>query len=106
MPFFYAPGNHDVANAFQESYWKEKFGRRYYHFVYRDVLFLVLNSDDPPSTPDDPDYKATGGTRISSQQIDYVRKALEENRNTRWTFVALHKPMWNTEHGCSRRSKS
>src|SRR5262249_36239038 len=45
MPFFYVPGNHDLANGKQEEMWKEKFGRRYYHFVYRDVLFRMLNSD-------------------------------------------------------------
>ena len=26
--------------------WAEELGRSYYHFVYRDVLFLVLNSED------------------------------------------------------------
>src|SRR5262249_31405298 len=40
MPFFYVPGNHDIANATQGKLWQEKFGRSYYHFVYRDVLFL------------------------------------------------------------------
>ena len=50
MPFFYVPGNHDVTNPEMEKIWEEKFGRRYYHFVYNDVLFLILNSDDPPGT--------------------------------------------------------
>src|SRR5216683_5314556 len=42
MPFFYVPGNHDLTNAAMEKHWKEKFGRRYYSFVYRNVLFLIL----------------------------------------------------------------
>jgi hypothetical protein len=50
MPFFYVPGNHDVTNPDQEGIWQEKFGRRYYHFGYKGVLFLVLNSDDPPGS--------------------------------------------------------
>jgi hypothetical protein len=83
MPFFYAPGNHDVANPFLAKLWREKFGRLYYHFVYKDVLFLVLNSDDPPAS----------GT-LSQTQIDYVKKTLEDNANVRWTVVALHKPIW------------
>jgi len=83
MPFFYVPGNHDVSNPFMEKLWAEKFGRRYYHFVYRDVLFLVLNSDDPP---------ASGS--ISAEQLDYVKSALEKNAGVRWTIVALHKPIW------------
>src|SRR5258707_5200401 len=40
MPFFYVAGNHDVANPFLAKMWQEKFGRLYYHFVYKDVLFL------------------------------------------------------------------
>lgn len=83
MPFFYVPGNHDVTNPVQERLWQEKFGRRYYHFVYKDVLFLALNSDDPP---------ASGS--MSAEQVAYVKKALEENPAARWTIVALHKPIW------------
>jgi 3',5'-cyclic AMP phosphodiesterase CpdA len=86
MPFFYVPGNHDLANAFEETVWKEKFGRRWYHFIYRDVLFLLLCSDDPPGKE---------GT-IGPQQRDWVQKVLAENRNVRWTIVALHRPIWNS----------
>lgn len=84
MPFFYVPGNHDISNLFQDQAWKEKFGRRFYHFVYRDVLFVMLHSDDPPGKD--------GG--IGAQQLAYVRKALEEYRSVRWTIVALHRPLW------------
>src|SRR5262245_28388769 len=35
MPFFYVPGNHDITNRVQERIWKDKFGRSYYHFVYK-----------------------------------------------------------------------
>ena len=48
VPFFYAAGNHDVGTPESAKFWEEKLGRRYYHFLYRGVLFLVLNSDDPP----------------------------------------------------------
>src|SRR5579884_2466109 len=46
MPFFYVAGNHDVSNAEQTKQWQERYGRRYYHFVYRGVLFLAVCSDD------------------------------------------------------------
>jgi len=84
MPFFYVPGNHDLANEFMSGLWRERHGRRYYHFVYRDVLFLVLNSDDPPG----------GAGGIGPDQLAYVRRALEENRGARWTVVCLHRPLW------------
>jgi predicted phosphodiesterase len=83
MPFFYVVGNHDITNAFQDKDWKERFGRRYYHFVYRDVLFLMLCTEDPPRV----------GGKIGPEQIKYVQKTLKENP-ARWTVVCLHRPMW------------
>lgn len=82
MPFFYVPGNHDISNATMEKIWIERFGRKYYHFVYRDVLFLCIDSEDPPRT------------NISKEQTEYFRKVLEENKDVRWTLAFLHKPMW------------
>jgi hypothetical protein len=87
MPFFYVPGNHDMANAFESDYWKDKFGRRYYHFVFKDVLFLFLNSDEPFEKRDTP-------PQIGADQLKYIEKTLEENRAVRWTVVCLHKPIW------------
>jgi len=84
MPFFYVPGNHDVSSAAVEKEWKEKFGRRYYHFVYKNVLFLVLCSDDP---------RGKLGN-ISDEQLAFVKKALDANPGVRWTIVSVHRPLW------------
>jgi hypothetical protein len=83
MPFFYVPGNHDLANRAMTRSWRERYGRRYYHFVYRDVLFLVLNSDDPP-----------GGGGIGARQLANACQVLRENAAVRWTVVCLHRPLW------------
>ena len=48
MPFFLVPGNHDIANDVAKEVWLDRHGASYYHFVYQDVLFLVLDSEDPP----------------------------------------------------------
>ncbi len=85
MPFFYVPGNHDVANATETDVWKERFGRRYYHFMYKDVLFLAVNSDDPHEDKEG---------RISKEQVEYFQRVLADNPNPRWIFVNLHKPVW------------
>jgi len=52
MPFFFLPGNHDHYSEASIKAWKERFGdgRGYYHFVYKDVLFLMVNTEDPPKT--------------------------------------------------------
>jgi hypothetical protein len=84
-PFFYVPGNHDLANKVMLDAWKEKFGRTYYHFVYRDVLFVMLDSEDPPGN---------SPGHLSAEQLDWLKKTLDDNKKARWTLVFLHKPMW------------
>jgi hypothetical protein len=85
MPFFFVAGNHDLANKTQAAMWQEKFGRTHYRFVYRDVLFVMLDSEDPP----DNRYGA-----ISEQQLGWLEKILAAHPKPRWTMVFLHKPMW------------
>ncbi|QYU69848.1 metallophosphoesterase [Leptolyngbya sp. 15MV] len=48
VPFFYVPGNHDLTNQVQLAEWQRRFGATYYSFTYKDVLFLILNTEDPP----------------------------------------------------------
>ena len=48
MPFFRTAGNHDISNDTAKEVWLERHGRTYYHFLYRDVLFVVLNSEEIP----------------------------------------------------------
>jgi serine/threonine-protein phosphatase CPPED1 len=89
MPFFYLPGNHDLSNPVMEKHWQEQFGRRWYHFKYKGVLFLLLNTEDVPG-------KKTGG-KFGQDQISQVKKVLEENRDVRWTFVLMHRPIWHSK---------
>ena len=48
MPFFYTVGNHDMSNNVMHEMWLERNGQDYYHFIYKNVLFLSLNTEDPP----------------------------------------------------------
>ena len=88
-PFFHVAGNHDKSNDVMGEIWKERFGPSYYHFVYKNVLFLVIDTEDPPLAQDgalQPD--------ISAEQVAYVTKVLNENPEVRWTCVFLHEPCW------------
>lgn len=82
MPFFYLPGNHDFGSELRVRKWRQRLGVSYYHFVYRDVLFLCLNTED------------ASRRNISDEQIEYFREALEANKDVRWTLVFLHQPVW------------
>ena len=86
MPFFYVVGNHDITNKIMEDIWKERLGSTYYHFVYHDVLFLCLNSEEG--------LDAHRSSFFSEQQRAYVQQALADNPDVRWTMVFLHKPVW------------
>lgn len=48
MPFFYTVGNHDMGNNIMQALWNERHGSDYYHFIYKNVLFISLNTEDPP----------------------------------------------------------
>ena len=124
MPFFRTVGNHDLGNETMEQVWRERHGPTYYHFVYRDVLFLVLNSEDPPrAAPEDIEEKIELYNRLqvedpakakemldefmatvasylgkpanfSDEQVAYVEKTLAQYPDVRWTFAFLHEPAW------------
>lgn len=85
MPLFLVPGNHDISNNVMLDMYRERYGLPYYHFVYKNVLFLVVFTEDPP-------FK-----NISETQVAYMQKALIENKNVRWTFVFMHQPMFVTD---------
>ncbi len=83
MPFFYVPGNHDLTNETMVTKWGERYGKKYYHFTYKNVLFMCLCSENPPDM----------GT-IDKEQQEWAAKTLAANKDAKWTFVFLHKPIW------------
>lgn len=122
-PFFHIGGNHDLTNPVMRKYWESRYGKRYYHFVYQNVLFLMLDSEDyseprmweifnararaielldsgKEELAKQGDYykmpeRVTG--EISDDQSSYFEKVIAENPTVRWTFVLMHKPVWQRE---------
>lgn len=122
-PIFYAGGNHDLTGEMLKQVWKARYGPRYYHFVYKNVLFLVLDAED--NTParereivalrkqaiavyqsEGPDAFAkteyallperSAGT-IGFEQSAYFQHAIADNPDVRWTFLFVHKPAWKRD---------
>ncbi|MFT6808961.1 MAG: hypothetical protein ACJA01_002193 [Saprospiraceae bacterium] len=123
MPFFYLGGNHDLTNPVMRKIWKERLGPRYYHFVYEDVLFLMMDSEDYEEERmveiytarakalkiisreiegkyEESDYyhmseRSIGG--MSNDQFNYFEKVLTKYPDVKWTFLLMHKPLWRRE---------
>ncbi|UII78474.1 metallophosphoesterase [Flagellimonas sp. CMM7] len=123
MPFFYLGGNHDLTNPKMREFWKNRFGPRYYHFLYDDVLFLMMDSEDYEEKRmleiyharaeaikiikgeidgvyEESEYFGMNERRVggmSSAQFDYYKSVLEKYPDVKWTFVLMHKPLWMRE---------
>ena len=125
MPFFFLPGNHDFYSAAAVKAWNERFGndRGYYHFVYKNTRFLVLDSEDftdeffsglkvkrneaiavykqDPARFGDTEYanmpERSYGV-ISDAQTAYALETIANNKDARWTFIFMHKPVWKDEN--------
>ena len=123
-PVFYVGGNHDLTGEVLRGVWKERIGPRYYHFVYKNVLFLVLDTEDNiaermreieeirlkgidvymkqgPEAFGQTDYASLPeriSGRVSPEQAAYARNAIQDNPDVLWTFVLMHKPAWLKEN--------
>lgn len=123
MPFFYLGGNHDLTNPAMRDFWKQRFGPRYYHFVYENVLFLMMDSEDFSENRmldiyharanalkiiagemegiyEDSEYYKMPERRLgamSNEQFTYFKDVIERYPQVQWTFVLMHKPLWKRE---------
>lgn len=127
MPFFYTRGNHDVSYPEADEVWEERYGPNYYYFIYHNVLFLVLDSEDAPRLEPPPgmeesiklynklqtedpkrakemlaefmkDSSVVAGltkpVEFPEEQLNWIKKTLQENANVLWTFLFMHEPSW------------
>jgi len=118
-PYFHVGGNHDLTNLTQRKVWARRYGPRYYHFVYKDVLFLALDTEDYTDArmaeihtmrsaylqalntdpvgarklPYATLMEAAVG-EIGPAQNAYFEKVIAKNRKVRWTVLLMHKPAW------------
>lgn len=47
MRFYMVAGNHDLSNTAMLKSWREQFGSPSYSFLYKNTLFLIIDTDDP-----------------------------------------------------------
>ncbi len=119
-PVFYIGGNHDLTGTVLQGVWDERIGPRYYHFVYKNVLFLVLDTEDntPERTQEIFEIRKAGievymnegpeafaeteyanlpekvSGNLTPEQSAYLVEAIAANPDVRWTFLFMHKAPW------------
>ncbi|EAQ98101.1 metallophosphoesterase family protein [Congregibacter litoralis] len=129
-PVLYTGGNHDLLDGVLREAWEERNGPRYYHVRYRDVLFLIFDTEDHSlerleeiaqlrldaiEVANSSGWDAFAKTEyanlpedetgmISTAQADYMRNAIANHEDVRWTFLLMHKAPWANDDMASWQS--
>jgi len=93
MRFFFVAGNHDTATGkdmvkYSETrkLWQELYGPKYYYFLYKNVLFMVLHSQE------------TAEDCIGKTQSDWAVDVLKKYPDVKETFIFVHYPLWQDKY--------
>lgn len=123
VPFFPAPGNHDLRAEGGAPYrrafvWPAPFGdARFYSFRWGDILFVALDTTDERETDwrvelsadagGEPPSSYTDGAELregEGRQYDWLGEKLRAGRQdpeVRWTIVYMHHPPYSHAVGMS-----
>ena len=78
---YFTPGNHDIWSALSRKIYEKETGHpAYYGFNYQDAHFTVLDNSETEN--------------LSDQQMTFLQRDLEENKDHDPKFVFFHKPFW------------
>jgi 3',5'-cyclic AMP phosphodiesterase CpdA len=81
LPQFFTPGNHDIwSDISRRIYEKETGHPAFYGFNYQDAHFTVLDNSQTEN--------------LSSQQMEFLERDLQQNKARDPKFVLFHKPFW------------
>jgi 3',5'-cyclic AMP phosphodiesterase CpdA len=81
LPQFFTPGNHDIwSDISRRIYEKETGHPAFYGFNYQDAHFTVLDNSQTES--------------LSDQQMEFLERDLQQNKDRDPKFVLFHKPFW------------
>ena len=81
LPFFLAPGNHDIwSEASQAVYEKETGRKASYGFNWQNAHFTVLDN--------------SRSLQLSAAQMTFLEADLAANRTRQPKFVIFHQPFW------------
>jgi len=94
MRFFKTPGNHDIANTTAKGVWRERYGATYYYFIYKDVLFMVLDTEyNRPAPPPDMKEKLELYNRLQVEDPAKAQAMLAEFMSDESVIAGLSSPV-------------
>lgn len=119
-PLVRISGNNELTHPDVREFWAERYGPRYSYVRYKDALFLFLDSEDMSDQrmrtyfeersnairlfEEGKREEAANSAYMSAPernngaigevQAAYFVSALAANKDVRWTFVFVHKPVW------------
>jgi predicted phosphodiesterase len=80
-PLYFTPGNHDVFSDTSRQLYEKNSGRPLmYSFNYQDAHFTVLDNSRT--------------TDLTPEQVEFLARDLEANKDKNPKFVFFHKPYW------------
>jgi len=122
LVFFPTVGNHDISNMVMRDWYTKTVGPRYYHFKYKNMLFLILDSEDftlefftklkklrndaievykknPEEFIKTPYAKMPQRKygEMSKKQSNYFVEIINANKDVIWTYILMHKPLWQND---------
>jgi Icc protein len=81
LPQFFTPGNHDIWSAISRRVYEKETGHpASYGFNFQGAHFTVLDNSQTEN--------------LSDQQMEFLERDLEQNKNRDPKFVLFHKPFW------------
>jgi len=94
MPFFKTPGNHDIANKTAREVWLNRYGATYYYFIYKNVLFLVLDTEyNRPAPPPEMKEKIEQYNRLQVEDPAKAQAMLKEFMSDESVIAGLSTPV-------------
>ncbi|MBN1591772.1 MAG: metallophosphoesterase [Candidatus Coatesbacteria bacterium] len=85
VPVYLVPGNHDIGSDGMVSQYEKHIGKPDYSFDVRGVHFVMLDTG-----------RYEKADELRDDQIEWLKKDLEEHKDACYTVAILHKPFWIT----------
>jgi len=86
IPIYHVPGNHEIRESLEkEKIYKERIGKIYYSFKYKDCLFIILDTEEIGHEGN-----------IEGNQLLWLEKELHKDASMK--FIFLHRPFFPVYH--------